>query len=90
MHKKFIRHMEKQCGEEPSFVVLFKYNRKKEGIKRIIAHSDKILLDEDVIKKVMYEDIKISLYKTGKAILHGIEEKERAHFILDEVLKENS
>lgn len=80
--KKFIRHMEKQCGDEPSFVILLKYNRKKDGIQRITDNADEILLDEDVITQVKYNGIKISLYKTGKIILHGIDEEEEAKRIL--------
>lgn len=84
-YQAFIRHLEKQCGDEPSFVALLRYEKKEEAFKRILEKS-KIIFDEDVIKKISYEGIKLSLYETGKIILHGIDTKENAVEILNKVL----
>lgn len=84
-YQAFIRHLEKQCGDEPSFVVLLRYEKKEEAFKRILEKS-KIIFDEDVIKKISYEGLKLTLYETGKIILHGIDAKKNAVEILNKVL----
>lgn len=84
--KKFIRHLEKQCGEEPSFLAVMKYEKKEEVMNHILNHSE-LILDRDVIKKVSYNDLKITVYQTGKLILHGIKEKEEAINLLNEILE---
>lgn len=85
-YKKYVRHMEKQCGEEPSFVVLARYGKKDEAIERILKNAGQVLFDEDVLKKVEYKGITLSLYKTGKMIIHGLEDQEAVITLLNELL----
>lgn len=84
--EQFVRHMEKQCGEEPSFVVLLKYTKKNEAIERILRNTE-MILDKEIIKRVKQNETEISLYKTGKIIIKGIEKEKKAQALLNEVLK---
>lgn len=84
--QKYISRLEKACGEGHDFIVILKYAKREEAIKRILEKSKVERALSGVLTKVRFKGKEISVFITGKLILKGLEEREAAEKILEELL----
>ncbi len=83
---KYVSRVEETCGEERDFVVILKYAKREEAMKRIL---DKCKIERTlsgVLQKGRYKNKEISVFISGKLILKGLKEKEDAEELLEEIL----
>jgi hypothetical protein len=84
--KEYISRIEEACGEGRDFIVILKYAKREEAVKKIL---DKCKI-ERTFSKVMtmgkYKDKDISVFITGKLIIKGLKGRKEAEEILEELL----
>ena len=86
MLKEYVSRIEEACGEGQDFIVILKYAKREEAVRRIL---EKCRI-ERTFSKVMimgkYKDKEISVFITGKLILKGLKGRKEAEEILEELL----
>jgi hypothetical protein len=84
--KEYVSRIEEACGEGRDFIVILKYAKREEAVRRIL---EKCRI-ERTFSKVMimgkYKDKDISVFITGKLILKGLKGRKEAEEILEELL----
>ena len=84
--KEYVSRIEEACGEGRDFIVILKYAKREEAVRRILEKC-KI---ERTFSKVMimgkYKNKDISVFITGKLILKGLKGRKEAEEILEELL----
>ncbi len=84
--KEYVSRIEEACGEGRDFIVILKYAKREEAVRRILEKC-KI---ERTFSKVMimgkYKNKEISVFITGKLILKGLKGRKEAEEILEELL----
>ena len=86
MLKEYVSRIEEACGEGRDFIVILRYAKREEAVKKIL---DKCKI-ERTFSKVMtmgkYKDKDISVFITGKLIIKGLKGRKEAEEILEELL----
>ena len=84
--KEYVSRIEEACGEGRDFIVILKYAKREDAVRRILEKC-KI---ERTFSKVMtmgkYKGKNISVFITGKLILKGLTGRKSAEKILEELL----
>jgi len=84
--KEYVSRIEEACGEGRDFIVILKYAKREEAVRRILEKC-KV---ERTFSKVMimgkYKNKEISVFITGKLILKGLKGRKEAEKILEELL----
>ncbi|NIU84323.1 MAG: hypothetical protein GWN64_12835 [Candidatus Thorarchaeota archaeon] len=86
MLKEYVSRIEEACGEGRDFIVILKYSKRKEAIKRILAKCKVEHTLSRVMTKGKYRDKDLSVFVTGKLILKGLKGRKEAEEILEELL----
>lgn len=84
--QEYVSRLEEACGEGHDFIVILKYAKREEAIKRILEKSKVERALSGVLTKARYKGKEISVFITGKLILKGLEGRETAEKILEELL----
>jgi len=82
----YVARIEGTCGEEKDIIVVFKYDKKDEAIKRILAKAQLKNTIAGIIMELTFQDISFRLYASGKAIFRSIKSKEELYKILASLL----
>jgi len=82
----FVARIEETCGEEKDFIVIFKYDKKEEIIKRILQRAKKEKAISTIIFELTFQNVSFRLYGTGKAIFRSLKDKSEIHRILSDLL----
>ena len=82
----YVTRIEGTCGEEKDIIVVFKYDKKDEAIKRILAKAQLKNTIAGIIMELTFQDISFRVYTSGKAIFRSIKNKETLYSILSELL----
>lgn len=83
---EYIARIEESCGEEKDFVVILKYDKKEEAIKKILERGKLVKSYSEILLDIAYKDITLRVYKTGKMIFKKMKSKEQVETILGELL----
>jgi len=84
--KEYVSRIEEACGEGRDFIVILKYAKREEAVRRIL---EKCKIERTFSKVMMmgkYKNKEISVFITGKLILKGLKGKKEAEEILEELL----
>ena len=84
--REYVSRLEAACGEGHDFIVILKYAKREEAIKRIFERSKVERALSGVLTRVRYKGKEISVFITGKLILKGLEARGTAEEILEELL----
>ena len=87
--QEYVSRLEEACGEGRDFVVILKYAKREEAIKRILAKSTVERVLSGVLTKARYGDIEISVFITGKLLLKDLKGRAVAERLLGELLSPN-
>jgi ribonuclease HIII len=82
----YISRIEGTCGAESDIIVVLKYDKKDQALKKILKKA--ILKSEiaGMIYDLRFEDYSFRVYASGKIIFRGIQNKQTLNRILDELL----
>jgi hypothetical protein len=82
----FVSRVEGTCGAEKDIIVIFKYEKKDEAIKRILSKAQLKNSISGIIFELGFRDFSFRLYSSGKAIFRSIKNREELNGILAELL----
>jgi hypothetical protein len=82
----YVARTEGTCGKEKDVIVIFKYEKKDEAVKKILqkAHLEKSLAN--IIFELTFKGYSFRLYGSGKAIFRSLKDKEELNSILSALL----
>ena len=82
----YVARIEGTCGEEKDIIVIFKYDKKDEAVKRILAKAQLKNTIAGIIYELTFQDVSFRVYASGKAIFRSIKSKEALNNILAALL----
>jgi hypothetical protein len=82
----YVARIEETCGEEKDFIVIFKYDRKEEAIKKILQKAKKEKAISTIIFELSFKNISFRLYGTGKAIFRNLKDEDELQQLLSDLL----
>lgn len=82
----YVARIEETCGEEKDFVVIFKYDKKDEAIKKILEKAAVKKSISRIIFELSFRNISFRLYGTGKAIFRNLNGKGELKKVLSDLL----
>ncbi len=86
MLSEYVSRIEEACGVEKDFIVMLKYAKKDEAMKKILEKCAVKQTLSGVLITGTYKDKEISVFRTGKVIIKGLKEKEEAEQLIQELL----
>ena len=86
MLKEYVSRIEEACGEGRDFIVILKYAKREEAVRRILEKCKVERTFSKVMMMGKYKDKDISVFITGKLILKGLKGRKEAEEILEELL----
>jgi len=84
--EEYVSRIEEACGAERDFIVILKYAKREEAMKKILEKCKIERTLSGVLVKGRYKDAEVSVFRTGKLILKGLKERKEAEQILEELL----
>jgi hypothetical protein len=81
-----VARVEGTCGKEKDVIVIFKYDRRDEVIKKIREKAITKRSIAGIVSELAYRDFSFRLYASGKAIFRGLKDKDELNAILSELL----
>ena len=84
--KEFVILIERVCGEEPSYIAVLRWDKRKEAARRIAERCEEKLLSTSLMDKLRCRGREVSVYKTGKVLIRGVNSREEAEALLKELL----
>ncbi len=85
--EEYVSRIEEACGEERDFIVILKYAKREEAMRKILEKCTVERTLSRVLTKGRYKGKEVSIFRTGKLILKGFKERKEAEEILEEMLK---
>jgi hypothetical protein len=82
----YVARVEETCGEEKQFVVIFKYGKRNEAIKKILKKAKVEKSISQIIFDLTFASVSFRLYGTGKAIFRNLKDKEELQKVLADLL----
>ncbi|HXX88308.1 MAG TPA: hypothetical protein VEH86_07695 [Candidatus Acidoferrum sp.] len=82
----YVARTEGTCGKEQDVIVIFKYDKKDEAIKKIIGKASVKKSIGGIIFELAYQSFSFRVYGSGKAIFRGLKNKEELNSLLLELL----
>jgi ribonuclease HIII len=82
----YVARTEGTCGKEKDVIVIFKYDKKDEAIKKILKKAMVKKSIAQIIFEMAFKNVSFRLYSSGKAIFRSLESKEELNAVLAELL----
>ncbi|MDH7563261.1 MAG: hypothetical protein QHH24_00035 [Candidatus Bathyarchaeota archaeon] len=82
----YVARIDEACGEEKDLIVIFKYDKKDEAIKKILEKAKKEKTVSAMIFELTFRNASFRVYATGKAIFRKLKGKEELRSLLTELL----
>ena len=82
----YVVRTEGTCGKEKDVIVIFKYDKKDEAVKRILAKATLKKSIAGIVFELTFKKFSFRLYGTGKAIFRDLKDKEELKALLSELL----
>jgi hypothetical protein len=82
----YVARVEGTCGKEKDIIVIFKYDKKDEAIKKILGKATTRKSIAGIISELNYKGFSFRLYGSGKAIFRSLKDKEELNSLLSELL----
>jgi hypothetical protein len=83
----YVARIEGTCGKEKDVIVIFKYEKKDEAIKKIMAKATLRKSIAGVVSELVFKKYSFRLYGSGKAIFRDLEDKEELNALLANLLQ---
>ena len=82
----YVSRIEKTCGEEKEFIVIFKYERKTEAIALFLKRAKTEKSISNMIFELSFNSVSFRLYGTGKAIFRNLKDENELRTLLTHLL----
>ena len=82
----YVARIEGTCGAEKDLIVIFKYGKRDEAIDKILKNAQLKNSLSGIIFELTFEKVSFRVYKSGKAIFRGINNREQLNEILAGIL----
>jgi hypothetical protein len=82
----YVARIDETCGEEKDLIVVFKYDKKDEAIRKILERAKREKSVSTIIFELTFKGVSFRLYGTGKAIFRKLKGKSELHGILCDLL----
>jgi trehalose-6-phosphatase len=82
----YVARTEGTCGEDKDIIVLFKYDKKDEAVKSILAKAKTEKSISGIIFEMTFQNHSFRVYSSGKAIFRNVKSKDELNRILSELL----
>ncbi|MBS7632028.1 hypothetical protein KEJ15_00155 [Candidatus Bathyarchaeota archaeon] len=82
----YVARIDEACGEEKDLIVIFKYDKKDEAIKKILEKAKREKTVSVMIFELTFRNTSFRVYATGKAIFRKLKGKDELRSILTELL----
>jgi hypothetical protein len=82
----YVARTEGTCGKEQDVIVIFKYDKKDEAVKKILAKATLKKSIAGIVFELTFRKFSFRLYGSGKAIFRDLMDKEELNALLSELL----
>jgi hypothetical protein len=82
----YVARTEGTCGKEKDVIVIFRYDRKDEAIKKILERATVKKSLAGIIFELARGNFSFRLYTSGKAIFRDLKDKDELNSLLSELL----
>jgi hypothetical protein len=82
----YVVRVEGTCGKEKDVIVIFKYDKREEVVKKILQKAVTKKSIAGIVSELTYKDFSFRLYGSGKAIFRSVKDKEELNALLSELL----
>lgn len=82
----YVARTEGTCGKEKDVIVVFKYDKKDEVVKKMLDKAKMKKSIAGVISELTYKNFSFRLYGSGKAIFRDLKDKDELNALLSELL----
>lgn len=82
----YVARTEGTCGKEQDVIVTFKFNKKDEAVKKILAKATIKKSIAGIVFEMAFKEFSFRLYGSGKAIFRNLKNKEELNRLLSELL----
>jgi hypothetical protein len=82
----YVARTEGTCGKEQDVIVIFKYDKKDEAVKKIFAKATLKKSIAGIVFELTFRKFSFRLYGSGKAIFRDLKDKEELNALLSELL----
>jgi len=82
----YVSRIEGTCGKEKDVIVIFKYEKRDEAVKRILERATVRKSLAGIVFELMFKDYSFRLYGSGKGIFRGLQNKDELNALLSSLL----
>jgi hypothetical protein len=82
----YVARTEGTCGKEKDVIVIFKYDKKDEVVKKMLEKAKMKKSIGGMISELTYKNFSFRLYGSGKAIFRDLKDKDELNALLSELL----
>jgi TATA-box binding protein (TBP) (component of TFIID and TFIIIB) len=82
----YVSRIEGTCGKEKDIIVIFKYEKRDEAVKRILERGTVKKSLAGIVFELAFKNYSFRLYGSGKAIFRGLKSKEELRALISELL----
>ena len=82
----YVARTEGTCGKEQDIIVIFKFDKKDEAVKKILAKATLKKSIAGIVFELTFGGFSFRLYGSGKAIFRDLKDKEELNALLSELL----
>jgi hypothetical protein len=82
----YVARTEGTCGKEQDVIVIFKFDKKDEAVKRILAKAALKKSIAGIVFELTFRKFSFRLYGSGKAIFRDLKDKDELNVLLSELL----
>jgi hypothetical protein len=84
--EEYVSRIEEACGEGRDFIIILKYAKREDAIRRILEKCEVGRSLKGVLTRAKYTDKEVSVFITGKLILKGLNGRKSAEKMLENLL----
>jgi hypothetical protein len=82
----YVARVEGTCGKEKDVIVVFKYDKKDEVVKKLLEKSKVKKSIAGVIFELAFKNYSFRVYGSGKSIFRDLKNREELNSLLSELL----
>jgi hypothetical protein len=82
----YVARTEGTCGKEKDVIVIFKYDKKDEVVKKILGKATVKKSIAGIVFELAFKNYSFRLYGSGKSIFRNLRDKEELNSLLSELL----
>jgi hypothetical protein len=82
----YVARTEGTCGKEQDIIVMFKFDKKDEAVKKILAKATLKKSIAGIVFELTFQKYSFRLYGSGKAIFRDLKDKQELNALLSQLL----